>query len=334
MSSESVNILIVEDELIVAEDLKRTLESLQYHVSGIISSGEQVLQSIDKLDPNLIMMDIRLSKEMDGIEAAELVKENYNIPIIFLTAHAEDDTLERAKKTSPYGYIIKPFNTRELHSVIEMAVYKNMTEIELKNYYNKLMKAMSDTIKAIARTVESRDPYTAGHQKRVSDLAKRIAEEMKLPQDLIDGVFMAANIHDFGKISVPAEILSKPSKLSATEFELIKRHPVTGYEILKDIDFPWPVAKIVYQHHERNDGSGYPQGLKKEKILLEAKILSVSDVVESMASHRPYRASLGIDSALKEIEINKGNHFDPEVVDCCIRIFRDLGYSLLENGYN
>jgi PAS domain S-box-containing protein len=192
----------------------------------------------------------------------------------------------------------------------------------------RMRKALGATVQAMAMTVETRDPYTAGHQRRVADLSRSIATEMNLPADQIDGIRMAATIHDLGKISVPAEILSKPTKLTALEFSLIKTHPQSGYDILKDIDFPWPVAKIVLEHHERMNGSGYPNGLTGDNLLMESRILAVADVVESMASHRPYRPSLGIKAALEEIEKNRGTLYDHNVTDACLRLFREKGYQL------
>jgi len=178
----------------------------------------------------------------------------------------------------------------------------------------------------MALTVETRDPYTAGHQVRVAKLATMIAREMNLSQDQVEGVNMAAEIHDIGKISVPAEILSKPSKLSDIEFQLIKIHPEAGYNIVKDIDFPWPIGTMIVQHHERINGSGYPKGLKGEEILPETRVLSVADVVEAIASHRPYRPAYGIDIAIDEISQNKGILYDPETVDACLRLIKDKGF--------
>jgi HD-GYP domain-containing protein (c-di-GMP phosphodiesterase class II) len=184
------------------------------------------------------------------------------------------------------------------------------------------------TIHAIVVTVEVRDPYTAGHQSRVADLARSIATEMNLPVDMIDGIRMAATIHDLGKISIPAEILSKPTKLTNIEFSFIKTHSQSGYDILNDIDFPWPVARTVLEHHERMNGSGYPNGLTGDNILLESRILAVADVVEAMASHRPYRPSLGIEAALEEIKKNKGTLYDNTVADACLRLFREKSFQL------
>ena len=177
--------------------------------------------------------------------------------------------------------------------------------------------------------VEIRDPYTAGHQNRAADLARAIATELGLPQIRIDGIRMAGSIHDIGKLSVPAEILSNPTELTELEFSMIKEHAHKGYKMLKDVVSPWPLAEIVYQHHERMDGSGYPRRLKGEEIFIEARILAVADVVESMASHRPYRPALGLDAALHEIENNKGTIYDADAVDACLRLFREKGYQLV-----
>jgi HD-GYP domain-containing protein (c-di-GMP phosphodiesterase class II) len=177
--------------------------------------------------------------------------------------------------------------------------------------------------------VESRDAYTSGHQSRSADLACVIATEIGLDQDKIEGIRMAGRIHDIGKLSIPAEILSKPTKLTDIEFSLIKEHSRCGYGMLKDVESPWPLAEIIYQHHERMNGSGYPRNLKGDEILLESRILAVADVVEAMASHRPYRPTLGIEAALEEIEKNKGILYDDVVADACLRLFREKGYHLI-----
>ena len=185
------------------------------------------------------------------------------------------------------------------------------------------MDAVIDTMSNI---IEAKDPYTAGHQQRVSQLAMAIAKELNLSQNKIEGIRIASLIHDIGKIGLPTEILSKPTKLSDMEFDLIKGHSQIGYDILKSIEFHWPIAQIVLQHHEKVNGSGYPGGLKGDEILLEAKIICVADVVEAMSSHRPYRPALGIDKALKEISQNKGILYDPKVVDMCIKLFKEKSF--------
>ena len=227
-------------------------------------------------------------------------------------------TVRQAKDKSKLGY---------------QGIIRDISELvssrkQIDKTLNDLRKALGGTIEAMALTVETRDPYTAGHQRRVSNLARAISTEMGVSEDQIQGVRMAGVIHDIGKISVPGEILSKPGKISQNEFGIIKEHPQVGYNILKTVDFSWPIAQIVLQHHERMDGSGYPNGISGENILLEARILAVADVVEAMASHRPYRPALGIDIALKEISKNRGSSYDPKVVDACLRLFNEKGYRL------
>lgn len=198
----------------------------------------------------------------------------------------------------------------------------------LQTALDSLKKSIGATIQVMVSAVEARDPYTAEHQLRVASLACAIAEEMGFLPDKIEGIRLAGSIHDIGKLSIPAEILTKPTKLTNLEFSLIKEHATSGYEMLKYIESPMPLAEVVYQHHERMDGSGYPRKLKGEEILIEARILAVSDVVESIASHRPYRPSLGIKYALEEIEKNKGIIYDSAVADACLRLFRDKQYQL------
>jgi putative two-component system response regulator len=197
---------------------------------------------------------------------------------------------------------------------------------ELSESMKKLRGNLEGIIQSMGYVLESRDQCTAGHQRRVTDVACGIAKVMELPENVVDGIRMASMIHDVGKIYVPSEILNKYGKLDEAEFMLVKKHPQIGYDILKSIDFPWPIAEIVYQHHERLDSSGYPRGLHGEEILLEAKILCVADVVEAMLSNRPYKSGLGLDSVLSEIELKKGSLYEPDVVDACISLFRNTGY--------
>lgn len=200
---------------------------------------------------------------------------------------------------------------------------RKQAEKELRASAEKLEQTLMQTIEAIASTVEARDPYTAGHQRRVAALASAIGREMGLSEHEVRGLYLAACIHDLGKIRIPAEILSKPGSLNQIEYELIKTHSQIGYDIIKETQFPWPIAQMVLQHHERLDGSGYPRQLHGEEMLVEAKILGVADVVEAMSSHRPYRPSLGLDAALNEITKKRGILYDPAAVDNCIALFRD-----------
>ena len=601
---EKARILIVEDEWVTAEDIRQTVEGMGYEVVAAVASGEQAIEKVQKEGADLVLMDIILQGDMDGIAAGSRIYSEMGIPVVYLTAHADEATLQRAKSTGPFGYILKPFNERDLRAGIEIALEKSRSErslahinsvlrairqvnrlvreekdadvlihkacdalvgarrycsarvimvdkagnykrsvesgpergilpkIEMLQYQSlsriekkalnrqgvfsvsmedlfsaydlqlegnhkrsvlfarlehggrifgllsaaiasslatvkeelelfgelaaeiafglhdiateekgkktevaliaseeryhrminnsadgmliidekgmvlfanpaaeeilgrkqgrlvgqsfgfpmaasetteldvvcgegrvivaemrvseteyegqtvslaalrditqhkqtqatleqtldKLSRAMTATVGVVAMTVEARDPYTAGHQRRVAELARVIAREMGNSEEFIDGIYMAGLIHDIGKIAVPAEILSKPTKLLNIEFELIKNHSQAGYDILKDVEFPWPIAQIVLQHHERMDGGGYPHGLKGEEILLEARIIAVADVVEAMAMHRPYRAALGIDVALKEIADHSGVRYDSQVADACLKVFRE-----------
>lgn len=219
----------------------------------------------------------------------------------------------------------KPIGFRGIaHDITE----RELAEAKLQQTLESLKKAFGTIIQVMASAVEMKDPYTAGHQIRAADIARAIAEEMGLNQENIDGILMAATIHDIGKLSIPAELLSKPTKLTDIEFSLIKEHSHNGYEMLKNVESPWPLAEIVHQHHERMNGIGYPRNLKGDEILIEARILAVADVVEAMASHRPYRASLGIEAALEEIEKNKGILYDDVVADACLKLFREKNYQL------
>jgi len=208
-----------------------------------------------------------------------------------------------------------------MDGVVEDITERKTAEEKLRNSFNKLQKMMDGTIQTITNMLEIRDPYTAGHQRGVKDLACGIAREMGLTEEHINWIEIAALIHDIGKIYIPAEVLCKPGKLTEIEFDMMKAHPEVGCKILSNIDFSFPVSKIIYQHHERMDGSGYPNGLKGEEIMLEARIIGVADVAESMASHRPYRPALGIDKALHELKSKKGILYDPEVVEAFMRLF-------------
>ncbi len=283
-----------------------------------------------------------------------------DIPVVFYSAHYLDHKdREMAENLGVSHFVQKPLETSEFirvikHIVAELQLSKKSSAAELRKNegelkleheerltqmlygkleeleenQKKLSAALKGTISTVALAVEVRDPYTAGHQQRVAELAEAIATEMALDELQVEGVRMGSMIHDIGKIQLPAEILSKPTSLSNLEFQMIQTHAQVGYDLLKDIQFPWPVADIAHQHHERMDGSGYPQGLKGDEICLEARIVAVADVVEAISSHRPYRASLGIDAALDEISSKREKFFDAAVVDACLKIFKEKKYSL------
>ena len=304
--------------------------------------GQWTADEIQKLDPgiNIIMVTGYRSTDSGGQQSQAsfsdkllyLQKPFYRQEIVqFSTALSIKWQAER--------------QLLDLHSELENLVEKRTAELlesnkllkievenrkhvqeELEQSFQNLKKVMDSTIQAIAMTVEKRDPYTSGHQMRVAGLTRAIAESLELPQHQVEGAFMAASIHDIGKISLPAEILTKPIQLTEIEISLIQAHSQAGYDILKGIEFPWPIADIIVQHHERMDGSGYPQGLVGEEILIEARIIGVCDVVETMSSHRPYRPSMGIDKALQEIILNKGTLYDSRVVDACLHIFNEQSF--------
>jgi PAS domain S-box-containing protein len=553
---EKKQILIVDDELIVAQDICGMLESHGFGVTSIVSSGKDAIKKAKLENPDLIIMDINLHGEIDGIEAADHIHKHNNIPVIYLTAYMNNKMQERAMITGPSGYITKPLKERDLISNVEIALQQDatqkalaqneemfrniiennadgiiivnadgvtlfvnpsaeamfcrsadsmvggefgfpviegksseieiiragldpisveiraartlydgkraylislrditerkMTETEvkrqrahiqsifeyslegmvildlnknvinanrgfkdlfgygieeirqksiddimtgckenpnaidkaameqgfrdyervrhrkdggiinvsvsggpiivdkttegffviyrdisrqkeveqaLKRNLERLLSVFESTVQSLATTVEMRDPYTAGHQRRVMRLACAIAKKMHLPEATITGIRIASSIHDIGKICIPAEILSKPSKLNQMEYDLIKSHSDAGYEMLKSVDFPWPIAEIVHQHHERLNKTGYPQGLDGNHILQEAKVIAVADVVEAMGSHRPYRPSLGIEEALKEIKKGSNLIYDERIVRACIELF-DEGFEL------
>jgi PAS domain S-box-containing protein/putative nucleotidyltransferase with HDIG domain len=444
-----MKVMIVEDEAIVALDIKNRLLNMGYNVTSVHATGERAVQAALEDNPNLVLMDIMLDGQMDGIETARAIRDRMTVPIIYLTAYADETTLDRAKATGPFGYIIKPFEDRELSINIEMALYKHRMELRmrenerwlgttltsigdgvvatdpqgqirfvnpvaarflgvhdndltgrpledvlrleslgtkpghqetateskfcpadgdylllgrdkkipinlnvspikgttgtlrgsvivfrdeterfeheraLEQSVERLKATLQETVNALVAASEKRDPYTAGHQQRVAELACAIAAKAGFCEDECEGLRVGALLHDLGKIYVPAEILSKPSRLTDMEMGIMKTHPEVGYDIVKTIPFPWPVGRMVLEHHERLDGSGYPGGLGASEIVREARIIAVADVVEAMSSHRPYRAALGVERALGEIKRNRGVLYEPEFVDICTELFRE-----------
>lgn len=332
------NILAVDDTPASLKLLTELLMGEGYNVRSAIN-GELALKSAFSHPPELILLDIRMP-DMDGFEVCRKLKANAgtsHIPVIFVSALTDTDEKLRGFELGAVDFVTKPYQREELlarvRTHLEVDRLRNHLEDvveertkKLKENQERMHAMLLDFITSLGATTEARDPYTAGHQRRVAHLAVEIARELQWPEDQIEGLYLASVVHDFGKIHIPAEILSKPGRLSELEFAFIKQHPETGYEILKSVDFPWPIAQTVLQHHERLDGSGYPYGLKEDEILAEAKVLAVADVVEAMTSHRPYRAALGLDAALDEITLHRGVLYDNRAVDACLRVFREKGY--------
>ena len=472
---ERARIMVVEDEAVISLEIQDRLTKMGHSICGTAASGEEAVSVAAAKHPDLILMDVQLRGDVDGVETAQQIRDRIEIPVIYLTAFADDRTVERARLTEPFGYLIKPFSEKELYAAIETALYKHSMEAklreserryaatvrciadcvivtdtdmkitlmnpaaqgvtgwgqaeaagkrldeifkivdekeltpvespmaetikqravtnltapvllitkngekvpvedsaapmidekgeltgavmvfrditerknaeaaiktafdsleervreqtaELRTSFDRLGRAMEGTIQALATMVEARDRYTAGHQVRVADLACSIARQMGVIESRIPIIRIAGLIHDVGKVCVPTEILNKPAPLSPIEFEIVKQHPKAAYDVLEKIEFPWPIADIVLQHHERFDGSGYPSGLCGDQIHLEARILGVADVVEAMSSHRPYRAALGTERGLEEISKGRGTQFDANVVDACLHVFRQSGF--------
>lgn len=276
-------------------------------------------------DPASVCPDCPLVKacsDRGSVMAVRLGREGkiYGVMSVSIPAHFITDKEEQALFMEVAGNVVLGLNSIEMREKLDKQTH------DLKERVKELKRAMDATIETMSKIVEAKDPYTAGHQQRVSKLATSIAKELNFSEGKIEGIRIASLIHDIGKIGLPTEILSKPIKLSDPEFSLIREHPQIGYNILKSIDFSYPVAEIILQHHERLNGSGYPHHLKGDQILLEARIIGVTDVVEAMSSHRPYRPALGIDKALEEISQNRGILYDPEAVDICFKLFKEKGF--------
>jgi putative nucleotidyltransferase with HDIG domain len=333
-------ILIVDDEEAIRSLLKQILEKEGYECE-LAEDAENAAAFLSTQRFDLVISYVSMPGK-SGIQLLEEIKIRHPyLATLLISGIVDNKAAESAIIKGAIDFLVKPFQKEQILISVSNALRRRamdlQSEFEVQNLEciindqtqdlmdanERLNRILTSTVKAMSLAVESRDPYTAGHQQRVANISAAIAGKMGFNDEQVEYLRMAAMIHDIGKISVPAEILCKPTRLSKAEFDIIKEHPLTGYNILKGIDFPYPLAKIIYQHHERMDGSGYPQGLSGDEILMEAKILAVADVVEAMASHRPYRSALGLDVALDEIIKNKGQIFDPEVVETCCELFRN-----------
>jgi PAS domain S-box-containing protein/putative nucleotidyltransferase with HDIG domain len=329
-----------EEELRRAEDnFRRSLDDSPLGISIVSAKGETLYANRAILDlygyadveelrstpvkkrytpESYIEFQSRMKRRLNGEDSPS----EYEINIIRKTG--EIRCLQVSRKETVWD------GQKQFQAIYQDITERKKAEDKLRETLSGLRNALGGIIQVLSAVSEQRDPYTAGHQRRVADLAQAIAQELGLSPDRAEGIRVAGVIHDIGKVSIPAEILSKPTRLSEIEYEMIQSHAQIGHDILGDVKFAWPIAKMILQHHERMDGSGYPQRLKGDDILLESRILAVSDVIEAMASHRPYRPALGIEAALKEIENNKGVLYDPAVVSACLALFREKGYALKE----
>lgn len=340
-TTHNATILIVEDDRFVRHSLAVYLSSKGFTILQA-ENGRIGLEIFSQKNPDLVLLDLRMP-ELDGLDVlAAMAQQISDVPVIIISGVGSREDAIESLRLGAWDFLVKPIHDMTLleHSVnraLERAVmirerqrYQQKLEktvadrtAELRHRETQLKKALVGIVDVVATIVEKRDPYTAGHEQRVASLAKAIAQELGLGSREIEGLHMAAIIHDLGKVAIPNELLSKPGRLTDLEFQFIQTHVQVGYDILHRMEFPWPMARLVHQHHERLDGSGYPQGLKDGEIVLEARILGVADVVEAMSSHRPYRPALGIDTALEEITRNRGTLYDTDVVEVCYNLFKE-----------
>ena len=340
-------ILVVDDERSIRLTLSEFLKREGYEAETA-ENAEAAVSMLKEKEYDVLLTDIVMPRKSGMSLIADTHRIWPNTQVILMTGEPTVETASAAVRLEVRDYLAKPISREDLMRTVRQAVevkqlsdekrqleadlikQKENLEREVEERTEKLRLAMLNIAYATGAMLEMRDPYTAGHQRRVGALACEIGREMSLPDDTLEGLYMTGCIHDVGKITIPTDILSKPGKLSELEYALIKEHPQKGYEVLRNYEMPWPVAEIVYQHHERLNGSGYPRGLKGSEIALETCIISVADVVEAMMSHRPYRAGLGLDAALNEIIQNRGTLYHPDAVDCCVALFSEKGYQLAE----
>lgn len=336
---ESGNIVIVDDNPNNLRVLTEMLQQAGYKVRPT-AKGDLALRSIENSPPDLVLLDIRMPG-MDGYEVCRRLKAKEKlreIPVIFISALHEMEGKVAAFNAGGVDYVTKPFQIEEVLARVQthLRLYRMQQNLEsivverteaLRKSYDEIRRSqhlyraiLEQMVQAFALTVENRDLYTAGHQRHVAELAAAIASRLALPRERVEGLRFGAMIHDIGKIHVPAQILNRPGPLNPAEFSLIKTHPEVGHNIVHDVEFPWPVAQLILQHHERLDGSGYPLGLKGDEIIEEARILAVADVVDAMASHRPYRPALGLAAALDEMKKDRGTRYDEAVVNAVVKL--------------
>lgn len=338
MSPSRPLVLIVDDNATNIDLLVNTLQS-DYRL-GIAKNGPKALEYAEKHKPNIALLDIMMPG-MDGYEVCAHLKANpetASIPIIFITAISETVNKTRGFELGAVDYITKPFHASEVRARIKTHLALEEMRLQLQSHNvllehkveqktAEIREILNQSIRSMALMVEIRDPYTAGHQDRVAQLACAIAKKMGLAPTIIEGIRIAGRLHDVGKIRIPVAILSRAGQLLAAEYEMLKIHPQVSYDILKNIPFPWPVAQMVLQHHERLDGTGYPQGLSGDAIMPEARILAVADVMEANSSFRPYRPARGTEVALAKITLQKGKQLDADAVSACQDLFSNHGFT-------
>ena len=313
-------VLFVDDEPNILAAFSRQLG--RKFMIDTATGGEEALELICKEGPYAVVVSDLRMPGMDGIQLLNRVKEIEPDTVRFvLTGFADlQNTIEAVNKGYIFRFLTKPCSDEDISRAVSEGIehHRRVKAAQELHTVKRLKEALENVVLSFIRLLETRDPYTAGHQKRVAQLATALAVEMGLERERVEGIRIGAMIHDIGKICVPAEFLNKPGQLSDLEFGIVKAHAQVGHEVLQPVNFEWPIAEIILQHHERMDGSGYPRGLSGEDILLDARIVAVADVVEAMSSHRPYRPSLGLEGALQEIKRHRGTRYDAQVVDICL----------------
>ena len=315
-------VLYVEDDAEVRQQMSRFLARRVGRLE-VAEDGAEGLAAFRAVGHDLVITDIKMPN-MDGLEMAAQIKASGNrVPIIVITAHSDKEFLLRAIELGIDRYVTKPVDPDALMVTVHDAIRVHVRELQLQESQRRVTRTLHQTVSVLARAIEIRDPYTDGHQKRVALLAAAIAQSLGQDENFIEGVRFGALVHDIGSIRVPTDILCKPAPLKPVEFNIVKTHSQAGYELLREVDFPWPIADMVYQHHERLDGSGYPQGLRGEAIILEARIIAVADVAEAICSHRPYRPAKSEAEAVAYLTANSGTLFDPAVVAACCKVLAE-----------
>ncbi len=329
--SGPIRLLMVEDNPGDARLVQVLLAEVGGFTVTVAGSLREAIAALAGSSVDAILLDLSLP-DSQGLSTIDSMRAAApNLPVVVFTGLDDEEVGRRAVQHGCQDYLVKGQGDGHLirRTVLHSIERKEIDE-ERRVAAEQIKRVLGQTVKAVSLTLEMRDPYTAGHQRRVAKLAEAVGFRLGLSPDRLEGLRTGALIHDIGKINVPAEFLTRPGKLSSDALAVIRTHPVIGEAIVRDIEFPWPVAQIVAQHHERMDGSGYPLGLPGDQIILEARIVAVADVVEAMASHRPYRPSLGIDAAVAEIKAGAGSRYDPKVVEACIAEFDENGVSALD----
>lgn len=321
--TELIKILIIEDDEAHSELIARSFEDHRTTFNLMFKTNlKESRQYLEENQPQIVLCDWMLP-DGKGLDIFPQDPKQIPFPIVVMTSYGNEELAVETIKAGAFDYIVKSADTLANMAFFVLRVLREWNHIAARKEAEKrLQNVLWQTVESLALMVEKRDPYTSGHQRKVSELSTAIARKMNLSEETVQGIRIAGILHDIGKLMVPLEYLNKPGKLAPLEFSIIKTHPQHAYDMLKTIDFPFPVDQVVLQHHEKYDGSGYPQGLRGDEILLEARIITVADVVEAISSHRPYRPALGIRAALEEISTYSGSSYDPNVVKACLELFQ------------